>query len=250
MGGDPSQADRDELAERVRWIIRRDGFAPGERLGSERGLSEALGVPRSALRHALEALERRGEVRRAMGRAGGVFVDDGKIDRHLNTIEGVPRMLQQQGHRPGTVVLHSEIGIATPGERRRLALGPDAHVFRLVRRRDADDAPLSIDRMTLPCDRLPGIQRLDLTGSVYELIRERYGIELSHADETIDVVAASAEQAGVLGIAAGDALLALRRVSFDAAGRPIEASDDVFRADRTRISMRRVGASWKRLPRR
>jgi GntR family transcriptional regulator len=45
------------------------------------------------LRGALEFLETSGEIRRTMGRLGGIVVNDGKIIRHLNTIQGVPDML-------------------------------------------------------------------------------------------------------------------------------------------------------------
>lgn len=245
----PTPSGHADLVERVRRLIARMELRVGDRLGSERALAEHFGVPRSALRGALETLEGRAEIRRTMGRTGGVFVADGKVERHLNTIEGVPDLLRQQGFRPSTEVLRSGVGIATPSEIRSLALAEGDHVFRIARRRDADGVPLSLDTMTLSMRLLPGFPLLDHTESIYRLLAREYRIELAHSDETIDVAAATPEQASVLGVEVGAPLFEIWRITFDTADTPVEVSHDFFRADRTRVSLRRYGARWKRVPR-
>jgi GntR family transcriptional regulator len=243
---EPPVAEQVDLVARVRRVIARMELRVGDRLGSERALAEHFGVPRSALRDALERMERQGEIRRTMGRTGGVFVADGKIERHLNTIEGVPDLLRQQGFRASTEVLRSGIGVATPSEIRALGLSEGDNVFRTLRRRDADGVPLSLDQMTLPMRLVPGFQQHDHTGSIYRLLQQEYRVELAHSDETIDVAAATEEQAQWLGVEVGAPLFEIWRITFDTADSPIEMSHDFFRADRTRISLRRYGARWKR----
>lgn len=241
MSRDPS-----ELADRVRRAIARAELRVGDRLGSERALAEQFGVPRSALREALEELEAASVIRRTMGRTGGVFVTDGKIERQLNTIQGVPDMLRQQGFASSTTVLDEGIGVATPAEQRSLALSDSDNVFRMRRLRLAGGAPLALDTMALPMRLVPGFAEHDHRESVYRLLSREYRIELHQADETIDVAAATEEQAALLGVAPGSALFEIWRVTFDASETPIEFSHDFFRADRTRISLRRYGARWKR----
>jgi GntR family transcriptional regulator len=238
--------DTSELAERIRRLIVRSELRVGDRIGSERAMAEQFGVPRSALREALEELETAAAIRRTMGRTGGIFVADGKIERQLNTIQGVPDMLRQQGFVSGTRVLQEGIGTATPSEQRSLALAEGDTVFRLRRLRTASGVPLSLDTMILPMRLLPGFQDHDHTESVYRVLAREYRIELKHADETIDVAAATAEQAALLQVEEGAALFEIWRVTFDASETPIEFSHDFFRADRTRISLRRYGARWKR----
>ncbi|GAA4265807.1 GntR family transcriptional regulator [Frondihabitans peucedani] len=238
--------DNSELADRIRRLIARSELRVGDRIGSERAIAEQFDVPRSALRDALEELESRALIRRTMGRTGGVFVADGKIERQLNTIQGVPDMLRQQGFIAATAVLAEGIGVATPSEQRSLALAEGENVFRLRRRRDASGTPLSLDTMVLPMRLVPGFQEHDHSDSVYRLLAREYRIETAHSDETIDVSAATAEQAALLNVDEGAALFEIWRITFDAGETPIEFSHDFFRADRTRISLRRYGARWKR----
>ncbi|MDQ1205351.1 GntR family transcriptional regulator [Microbacterium sp. SORGH_AS_0862] len=236
----------DSLVDRISRFIEAEQFSAGERIGSERALAEQFAVSRSELRTALELLERHHRIRRTIGRSGGVFCWDGKIERHLNTIEGVPDMLRQQGFRATTTVLHSGIAIATPVECRALRIARGEPVFRLLRRRDADDIPLSLDSMTLPIRMLPGFQNVTHTQSVYRTLLEEYEIEAAQANETIDVSAANTEQAEVLRISVGDPLLDIRRVTYSQHGVPFEFAHDYFVAARTRITLSRHGARWKR----
>jgi len=65
----PGDAD---IIGRVRGFIEQGGFAPGDRLPSERQLIGALGMPRGALRRAFDALEREGVIWRHVGK--GTFI--------------------------------------------------------------------------------------------------------------------------------------------------------------------------------
>jgi GntR family transcriptional regulator len=234
------------LTERLRRLIEDEELRPGERIGTERALAERLGVARTALRRALSELEGAGSVRRTMGRTGGVFASDGRIERQLNTVAGVPAMLRQQGVRSGTVVLRVELGTSSPAESRALGLDLGAAVVRVVRRRDADGAPWSLDSSVLPAALVPGITGRDLSVSLYDLLDRDYGLAVADADETIDVVPATAGTAEVLEVAEATSLLQVWRVARDGDGRAFEFAHDLFRADRTRVHLRRYGASWKR----
>jgi GntR family transcriptional regulator len=235
-----------DLSDRLQRALEAAGYLPGERIGSERELAERFGVTRSAVRTALEDLERSGQVRRTIGRAGGVFAWDGKVERHLNTLEGVPTLLRQQGFTPTTTVLHAGLSTAEAVECRALRLEDGATVFRLTRRRDADGTPLSLDVMSLPLRRFPGFQDLDHEGSVYQQLQEHYGVEAAVANETIDVVGADPVRAAELRVDEGAPLLSIRRVTYDQNGLPFEFAHDHFIAARTRITLRRTGARWKR----
>jgi GntR family transcriptional repressor for pyruvate dehydrogenase complex len=64
----------EETVERLGTAIRIGLLSPGDRLPSERGLAEQLGISRSTLRQALTTLIQSGHLVSARGRSGGTFV--------------------------------------------------------------------------------------------------------------------------------------------------------------------------------
>ncbi len=67
-------SEREDAIARVRALIAAGDYAPGDRLPPERELIDHLGVSRTTLRRALEALEREGAIWRHVGK--GTFVAD------------------------------------------------------------------------------------------------------------------------------------------------------------------------------
>ncbi len=232
--------------DRIRQEIRRFELRVGERLGSERELAERLDASRAALRLALDALETEGRVRRTMGSTGGVFVSDGRIERNLNTIMGVPDMLRQQGFRGATSVIRAAIAVASPGEQRALGIADGVNVYRIIRRRDADDVPWSLDTSVVPAELAPGLLSHDLAESLYGILKEHYGVEPHEAHETIEVVPADSYDAATLDIPLGGPILQIWRHTTTSNGTVMEFAHDRFRADRTRVHLQRFGARWKR----
>jgi len=214
----------------------------GQRLGAERGLAADLGVSRSTLRQALSVLERDGVVRRVPGRGGGTFVTP-PVDRDLSRIVGLPSLLREQGFVAGTRLISAAVVDADPRCARALGLRPGALVLSVVRIRLADGTPLSLEHARLPADRFPGLLELALGGSLYDLLRSRFGVVPAEAEERIDVRPADAEQAAILEVEPGAPLLVVTRTAWDAAGQAMEHSLDLFRADRTSITVRTRGGA-------
>lgn len=231
---------------RVRNLLRDGRFRAGERIGSERDIAQDLQISRSALRRALESLEAEHRIRRVMGRSGGVFADDGKIQRHLNTVQGVPDMVRHQGLMVRTDVIRAELSQPLADEQRALQLPAMAPVFRIVRVRHAGDDTWSLDTSVLPARKFPGLLAQALTGSLYKLLTHDYDLLIDRADETVESTKATAEQAATLKISPGAGLFEIYRITYDQSHQPVEYARDFFRADRTRLHMQKVGTNWKR----
>ncbi len=231
----------EEARRRLVDMIGTGSLRGGQRLGAERDLAVELGVSRSTLRQALGALEREGVVRRVPGRGGGTFVTSTKVDRDLSRIVGVPALLRDQGFLAGSRVLSAAVVRADDVTTRALALEPGALVCDVVRIRLADGTPISLEHARLPADRFPDLLEQSLGGSIYELLEQRYATVPAEAEERIEVREASQDEAEILAVPAGAPLLAITRTTVDGDGRPIEFSHDLFRADRTSVTVRTRG---------
>jgi GntR family transcriptional regulator len=223
--------------------IARGQLRPGERLGAERDLALELGVSRSTVRQALAALEAAGVVRRVPGRGGGTFVRQEKVERDLSQVVGVPALLRRQGMTAGSRIVSTGMVAADEDTAAALGLPAGAYAIDVVRIRLADGTPISLEHVRLPADLFPGLLDLPLGGSMYELLRETYGTVPGEAVEHIEVVPAGEDEASILGVDVGAALLSITRTTQDAQGQVFEFSHDLFRADRTTITVRTPAAA-------
>ena len=233
----------------------------GDRLPSERALAVELKAARSTVRRALNVLTAKGVITVVRGRGGGTYLADTErselstqeqgilaiwsadgrnIDRSLNRVAGIPQKLFEQGLDIGVRVLSLALEAPEAYVASQLDIKPDEPVIALSRLRFGDGVPLSVERMYLSFERFPGLLDEGLRGasSVYRLLHERYGVSVDSAEEEIQIAAATPPVAHLLAIEPGDAVLALRRRACDAEGRPLECSLDIFRGDRTRLTVR------------
>ncbi len=228
----------DDLRRRLAEQIATGALQPGQRLGAERDLAVEYGVSRSSLRQALAALESDGAVRRVPGRGGGTFVSSDKVDRDLSRLVGVPALLRDQGFTAGSKVMSSAVVVADEATAKALRLDSGAFVCDIVRIRLADGSPISLEHARFPAERFPGLMEHSLGGSLYELFEAEYGLHPADAEERIEVVSATEDEGKILGVAAGAPLLSITRTAVDQDGVPFETAHDLFRADRTRLTVR------------
>jgi GntR family transcriptional regulator len=222
----------------VDWIdgaVANGELAAGDRLPPERQLAARLGVSRMTLRQALATLERRGLVTRSIGRRGGTFVAAPKVERDVSAFAGLSEQLRRQNVTAGARVVSAEALPADSALADALGLEPGDPIGEIVRVRLADRAPLALERSSFSLARFPGLLELDLTGSLYDLLAERYAEPPTRAVERMEPVLADTEEAELLGVIAGAPLMLVERIAYAESGEAVEFARDVFRGDRTRI---------------
>jgi len=232
--GPAASAIRDRLAHE----IAAAEWSPGQRLGAEREIADRLAVSRATVRSALADLERSGAVRRVRGRAGGIFVAERKVERDLTSLAGLPAYLRRQGFQSDARVMSTATVAADEDVAAALELDAGELVLEVVRVRLADGEPISLERATFPAGRFPDLLDRSLSGSLYELLQTHYGLEAGEAEEHIEVVAAAATEARLLGVPRGAPLVAIARTAWSVDGLAFERSHDLFRGDRVRIVVR------------
>jgi GntR family transcriptional regulator len=225
----------EELRRRI--VADINAGDPGAKLGSERELAERYGTSRSSLRQVLAALEEAGLVHRVIGRSGGIFISHGQVQRSLSNVVGVPAFLANQGYVAGTRVLSTKIAAPDRTTQNALRVGANDYVIEIQRVRLADGSPISLELAQFPADAFPGLLERQLGGSIYEILETHYGLVTSRAEERIEAVNATPDEASLLGIKPKSALLLITRIAYDQHGTPCEFSRDLFRGDRTRLAV-------------
>lgn len=211
---------------------------PGDKLPREEQLAASLGVSRMTLRQALSGLEAAGTIVRRPGRRGGTFVAQPRIVCDLTGLAGFTEQMRRAHVRAGARVVSALTRVASGAEARALGLGRTGRVHEIVRVRSADREPLALERACFPERLFPDLLDQRLTGSLYRLLARRYDHAPHTASEVLEPLIADAEQARLLRVPEGSPLLLIERTASTAAGVAVEYAHDVFRADRTRITLR------------
>jgi GntR family transcriptional regulator len=228
----------EEVRARILSYIANEEIRPGQRLGAEREMAFDLQVSRSTLRQALTVLEETGVIQRLLGRNGGTFVSPRKIDRDLSHIIGVPLLLRGQGFTAGTRLISAGLVLADRKSQKALGLADGDYNFDIVRIRLADGIPISLERARFPAKIFPDLLELPLGNSLYELLKKHYDTNPDEVIEHIDLVNATSDESRILEVPLGSPLFLVTRTTMDDKGRMIEYSHDLFRSDRTRITVR------------
>lgn len=238
-----------QLAEAISNLIRGGVLIPGDRLPAERDLAELVGMSRMTARQALAQLERNGDI--VVRHGIGTFVSSPKVTYDALHLQGFTESALADGFTVSTRVVRLEIGPASPAVAEQLGLKPGASVVKIARKRFVDQTPLLFETSYLVAERFGALVDADLSkNSLYDLLEQRFGVRLSHADEAIEAGLAG-DEAEHLDLPAHQPVLVLSGVAFDG-DQPIEAFRSVYLADRVRLtisSTRERGAKGERTPR-
>jgi GntR family transcriptional regulator len=82
---------------------------------------------------------------------------------------------------------------------------------------------------------VPGLRAEDLSGSFYDLFRERYGVVITSGTQAIEPTVTGKEESAALGVPLHSPAFLFERTSRDADDRTVEFVQSVYRGDRYRI---------------
>jgi GntR family transcriptional regulator len=217
--------------------IQRGAWKPGDRVPGEPDLCRRFGVSRTTVRQALAELKHLGLVVREQGR--GTFVAPPKLtESAAQRLSGFYEDMVALGHRPVSRVLKQAVVPADEHVAERLKLRAGERVVEIERLRFVQDEPVVLTTTYLPHALCPGLKDADLTRrSLYEYLETECGLSLVRGRRTIEAVAASSRQAGLLRIRKGAPLILMESVSYLADQRPIEYYVALHRADRSRFEV-------------
>jgi GntR family transcriptional regulator len=210
-------------------------FGVGDEFYTEPKLQQRYGFSRGTVRKALDELQQEGYLIRMSGK--GTFVARiARIPRSRD-IEALSQLFRRAGLEPHTVVLEQGLVRAEDADGRvrveeGFGIQPETQVIRICRLRLGNGEPLAIQTVYLQPEDCPGLLEEDLTQSLIGLYMDRYDRRLATADEILRVVPAEPQEARLLEIAEGTAVVIRDRISYDQENRPFEVLHAVDRAER------------------
>ncbi|TYK52685.1 GntR family transcriptional regulator [Actinomadura decatromicini] len=230
-----------QVYRHLRDALAAGRLRPGDRLPGERELCDFYGCSLVTVRRALDELARERRLVRERGR--GTFVTEPPLDRNLALLGSFTEEMRARGLDPSTRVLAAAREPAPRAIADALRLDEGADTYLLERLRLVGGNPLLLEEVHLSADRFPGLLDFDLANeSLYELLSQRYGVRLEHAQETIEPIALPTREAELLDQRRGRPALLVELVAFDQDDDPVEHCRSVVRGDRARYHVRARGA--------
>jgi GntR family transcriptional regulator len=249
----------EEIADELRRRIRAGDWRAGDRLPSEEELRRSFGKGIPTVRQALDVLRAEGLIDKQHGRGSFVRVPRRRVTRSDERHQWEKnRARQPEAERRSTGATERDTGLTTDdlvfdARYRETAAGEDlAAAFgvatgtplleRVYRTRYASEpAPFDVSRSYLVRAHLEGNPRLldegnePWPGGTHHQLRT-VGIEIDRVVERVTGARPpTPEEAGLLGLPPGTAVIPLRKTSVDTTGRVVEVADVLLPGDRTEL---------------
>jgi GntR family transcriptional regulator len=222
-----------QISAWLKELIQTGRYKVGERLPSEIELSKLCEVNRNTLRQAISELTAAGILRKEKGL--GTFISSSQpvaLKHKLERISSFRDDLSEIGFKENTVILKKGIEDAPDHVVKALILGLNSKVIAIRRLRMGDDIPLIYEESYLPSEMFKDILDLDLTGSMYKLLSERFDTILARCEQTIRAMNLNARIANLFNLPENSAGLYMESVTYNESNIPIEVLCSYYRGDK------------------
>jgi GntR family transcriptional regulator len=224
---------RDEVATRLDVLLA--ALPAGSRLPGERELARDWRVARMTLRRAVDEYVLDGRLERRPG--SGTYLVRPPLARFVG-LTSFTDDVTRRGAVPGGQVVDFRRRAASGEVAARLSMPVGDDVLRIARVRTADGEPVALESVDVPAAYVPGLTADDVSGSLYAVLRDRYGIRLGSATMSLWPGLPDARTAEHLGVPRSAPCLYVEMTDLDVRGRTVMHARCHYRGDRYRMFMR------------
>lgn len=222
-----------EIEQVLRARIAR--LEPDEPLPSDAMLCQEFGVSRMTARNAVQRLVQDGLVYRVPGR--GTFVARGPAHRQAAKVLSFSDQMRRAARTPSSRLVERSVAPATAEDAQRLGVRAGDSVIAVRRVRLADGEPIALERALFGEACAPAILAADLERDSLHSTLVADGRVPTSGRGRITAEAATAEDAELLDVPAGEPLLVERRLILDQDGRPLELTESRYVAARYNLDV-------------
>lgn len=218
-------------------LIKHGNLTPGMRIPSENEIIEKYGVSNTTARKALQEIESGGWILKIKGK--GTFVRRKGVVRSVDRILSFTKNMIEAGYTPSTKVLYQGLideGYAALINGRRYSMpGP---VYKIHRLRFADAVPMLLEVRYISTELCPGIDRLDLAGSLYDIYRQHFGLELSEVHQMLSTFMIESGVDGFFDVNKSIPGILVDGVTFCGREIILEMEKSIYRGDKYSFAVR------------
>lgn len=224
------QKPRDEAIEKIENYIIRNRLKAGDKLPSERAMCGMWDFNRSTLRSAIKQLISQGKIYNKNG--SGTYVARDKLVRNLQDARGLYQTAADMGREITSQVLDISVCETSKNIGRKMKLPLGHKLWRLERVRILDGIPVTLSVIHLDAARFPDLDQYDFEReSLYEILRERYGVEVKKGYENLSISNCDEKEAGYLQVEEGTPVLYQSGVTSDNEDRVFECFKEITRTE-------------------
>ncbi len=226
-----------QIHNEIRKEIESGKWAVGERIPSERQLSQDFDVSRMTLRQAIQTLVDEGILQRQVG--SGTYVASSKVQEKMSGTTSFTEITESQGKKPSSKTVSYHVADPSISEIEKLKLKNGDQVLRMERIRYADKQPICFEVATIPIGIVDSLNKKDITSSLYKALEDKAGLKLGNATQTVSAILASEKIANFLNVKRGSAVLRVRQVTTLDDERPFEYVRSQYAGDRFEFYLER-----------
>jgi GntR family transcriptional regulator len=212
--------------------IEKKEYKVGDKLPSEREISEIYSVSRMTARKALLEVINEGHAYSEPGR--GTFVKERTVENYLTRLEGFSYMVKRSS---GMETISREIekkvieADSILAEKLKVPIGTPINM--IARSRIVDKDPIAFEYSFTKLEDFPDLVDIDFSkNSLFETMTKKYNVDIVHAKQTLEIVYADKDVSRILQVPKKTALFLFKDVSDDGNAKPIEFCVRYVRADK------------------
>lgn len=216
-----------EIADDIRQKIKEQKYTYGQKLPYEYVLCVSYHCNKETMKKALEILVKEGLIVRRRG--AGTFVKDydATHDNNPNSstkfAQGLSRRYEGVKKVTSDVIAFEVIPSDTEISK-KLQIEEGSFVYHIIRRRNIDDKPYSIEIMYLPISIIPNLKLEHLKHSVYGYIEDELKLKIQSAHRTVRGHLSTQLEQDYLGLKETEPYFEIEQVAYLSSGVIFEYS--------------------------
>ncbi|HEX3026886.1 MAG TPA: GntR family transcriptional regulator [Clostridia bacterium] len=223
-----------QLKEDLKQKIESGRLKVGQKISSELEICSLYQISRVTVRKAISELVAEGYLVKNPGK--GTFVSKQKIKRKIEYLMSFSEACEANGMIPSACVTERKILQPNRDLYEGLQLEPNDQILYIQRVRYADGQPMMCENNYYPYSRFSFLMEEELNGSLYQLLEDKYGIQVAYSKNSyLEIARASNTIAKLMNVANREPLFLMYTEVCDSHDRIVHVGKQYMLEDRYRF---------------